>query len=212
MTDLLIVGPPGAGKGTQAHLLAQSADMVHISTGDMFREHVSNLTALGVEAKTYMDAGEYVPDELTGRMLTDRITTLSPDASLILDGFPRTLAQVHLLDNLLDRLDRRLDLVIVLDVPIEVAVERAAVRSSIEGRADDDATVVRRRHEVYAAQTAPLIELYRARTLARDVDGTRLVDDVATAIAGHVTTSASNELRDTTHGTFLASPGRVRSA
>jgi adenylate kinase len=162
MTNLLIVGPPGAGKGMQACLLADTADMVNVSTGDMFHEHVTNLTALGVEAKAYMDTGKYAPDDLTGRMLSDRIADLGPDNGLILDGFPGTTAQFvsSMTSSTAGASPRPRGRARCTDRGRRAA--RRAARASVEGRTDDNATVVRRRHEVYAEQTAPLVDRYRA--------------------------------------------------
>jgi adenylate kinase len=193
MTNLLIVGPPGAGKGTQACLLADTADMVNVSTGDMFHEHVTNLTALGVEAKAYMDTGKYAPDDLTGRMLSDRIADLGPDNGLILDGFPGTTAQVvsSMTSSTAGASPRPRGGARCTDRGRRAA--RRAARASVEGRTDDNATVVRRRHEVYAEQAAPLVDRYRARALVRDVAGTAYVERVATAISRHLSAAAVSQ-------------------
>jgi adenylate kinase len=179
---LLIMGPPGAGKGTQAKFIAEHFKIPAISTGDIFRANVSQGTPLGVEAKSYMDKGEYVPDEVTNRMVRDRID--EPDAvnGFLLDGYPRTLAQVDELDGMIAFTGHRLDAVVVLACDQDEIVERLLQRAQVEGRADDTEDVVRRRQEVYAAETAPLIEIYRERGLLVEVDGMGEVSEVTQRI------------------------------
>ena len=175
---LLIMGPPGAGKGTQAAHLATRLGLPAISTGDIFRANVSAGTALGVEARRYMDAGEYVPDEVTNAMVRDRLAKADCAGGFLLDGYPRTVAQVGELDGILAEQDQVLDGVLLLEVDDAELVRRLLVRAVSEGRADDTEDVVRRRQEVYREQTAPLIEVYAARTLVHSVDGLGEVDDV----------------------------------
>ncbi len=179
---LLIMGPPGAGKGTQAKFIATHFGVPAISTGDIFRANVSQGTPLGVEAKRYMDAGEYVPDDVTNRMVAGRIN--EPDAShgFLLDGYPRTLAQVEELDGMIDATGHRLDAVISLTVDQDEIVERLTQRALIEGRADDTEEVVRRRQEIYLQETAPLISVYRERGLVVEVDGLGEVGEVTQRI------------------------------
>jgi adenylate kinase len=179
---LLIMGPPGAGKGTQAKFIAEHFKIPAISTGDIFRANVSQGTPLGVEAKSFMDKGEYVPDEVTNRMVRDRID--EPDAvnGFLLDGYPRTLAQVDELDGMIAFTGHRLDAVVVLACDQDEIVERLLQRAQVEGRADDTEDVVRRRQEVYAAETAPLIEIYRERGLLVEVDGMGEVSEVTQRI------------------------------
>ena len=176
------MGPPGAGKGTQAKVVADHVGIPAISTGDIFRANVSDRTELGQKAKEYMDAGEYVPDEITNSMVRNRID--EPDAvpGFLLDGYPRTLAQVEELDGMIGFTGHRLDAVVVLTVDDDVLVERLLQRAAVEGRADDTEDVIRRRQEVYAEQTAPLIEVYRDRDLLVEVDGLGEVDDVTQRI------------------------------
>ena len=176
------MGPPGAGKGTQARFVAQHFGIPAISTGDIFRANVSEGTPLGKEAQRYMDAGEYVPDEVTNSMVRNRID--EPDAvrGFLLDGYPRTLAQVEELDGMIGFTGHRLDAVVVLTVDDDVLVERLLQRAAVEGRADDTEDVIRRRQELYIEQTAPLIEVYRARDLLIEVDGLGEVDDVTQRI------------------------------
>ena len=176
------MGPPGAGKGTQAKFVAQHFGIPAISTGDIFRANVSEGTPLGKEAQRYMDAGEYVPDEITNSMVRNRID--EPDAvpGFLLDGYPRTLAQVEELDGMIAFTGHRLDAVAVLTVDQDVLVARLLQRAQSEDRADDTEDVIRRRQEVYAEQTAPLIEVYRDRDLLVEVDGLGEVDDVTQRI------------------------------
>ena len=175
---LLIMGPPGAGKGTQAKFVAEHFKIPAVSTGDIFRANVSQGTPLGVEAKRYMDAGEYVPDEVTNKMVRNRID--EPDAvnGFLLDGYPRTLAQVEELDGMIEFTGHQLDAVVVLTVDQDEIVGRLMQRAQVEGRADDTEDVIRRRQEVYAEETEPLIEIYRERELLIEVDGLGEVDEV----------------------------------
>jgi adenylate kinase len=175
---LLIMGPPGAGKGTQAAFIADHFSIPAISTGDIFRANVSQGTPLGVEAKKYMDAGEYVPDEVTNRMVRDRIDQPDAERGFLLDGYPRTVAQVEELDGMIAFTGHRLDAVVVLTVDQEEIVQRLLQRAETEGRADDTEEVIRRRQEVYADQTAPLIDVYRERGILVEVDGLGEVDEV----------------------------------
>ena len=179
---LVLVGPPGAGKGTQAEFIAAHLAVPKISTGDIFRANVSQGTPLGVEAKRFMDAGEYVPDELTNRMVRNRIDEDDAAPGFLLDGYPRTLAQVTELDGMIEFTGHRLDAVVVLTVDSEELVQRLLQRAVTDGRADDTEDVIRRRQEVYLEQTAPLIEVYRERGILVEVDGMGEVDDVTARI------------------------------
>src|SRR5688572_30209310 len=156
---LILMGPPGAGKGTQATVIADHLGVPAISTGDIFRANVSQETELGIEAKRYMDAGDYVPDSVTNAMVRDRIAQADAKAGFLLDGYPRTVAQVEELDAMLREQDAQLDAVLVLTVDRDEVVQRLLKRAELEGRADDTEEVIRRRQEVYAEQTAPLIEV-----------------------------------------------------
>jgi adenylate kinase len=179
---LIMMGPPGAGKGTQAKYVADHFGIPAISTGDIFRANVSQGTALGKKAQEYMDAGEYVPDEITNSMVRNRID--EPDAvpGFLLDGYPRTVSQVEELDGMIGFNGHRLDAVVVLTVDDEELIQRLLQRAAIEGRADDTEDVIRRRQEVYLEQTEPLIEVYRERGLLVEVDGMGEVDDVTARI------------------------------
>jgi adenylate kinase len=179
---LIIMGPPGAGKGTQAKFIAEHFKIPAISTGDIFRANVSEGTELGIEAKRYMDAGDYVPDEVTNLMVRHRID--EPDAvnGFLLDGYPRTLAQVEELDGMIRFTGHRLDAVVCLTVDQEEIVSRLLQRAQVEGRADDTEDVIRRRQEVYLEQTEPLIEVYRQRQIVVEIDGLGEVSEVTERI------------------------------
>ena len=177
-----MMGPPGAGKGTQASFVAEHFSIPAISTGDIFRANVAEGTPLGVEAKRYMDAGEYVPDEITNKMVRNRIDEPDADPGFLLDGYPRTLAQVEELDGMVEFTGHRLDAVVVLTVDDEEIVQRLLQRAEVEGRADDTEAVIRRRQEVYREQTEPLIEVYRERGILLEVDGIGEVDQVTKRI------------------------------
>ncbi len=176
------MGPPGAGKGTQARFVADHFGIPAISTGDIFRANVSNGTPLGKKAEEYMDAGEYVPDEVTNLMVRARID--EPDAApgFLLDGYPRTLAQVEELDGMIRFTGHALDAVVVLTADEDEIVARLLQRAETEGRADDTEDVIRRRQEVYAEQTEPLIEVYRRRGIVHEIDGMGEVEEVTKRI------------------------------
>lgn len=176
------MGPPGAGKGTQATFVAEHFGIPAISTGDIFRANVGQGTPLGIEAKRYMDAGEYVPDEVTNRMVRNRIDEPDAEKGFLLDGYPRTLAQVEELDGMIAFTGHRLDAVVVLTVDEDAIVQRLLQRAVTEGRADDTEDVIRRRQEIYAEQTEPLIEVYRERGLLHEVDGLGEVAEVSQRI------------------------------
>lgn len=179
---LILMGPPGAGKGTQAKIISTRFGVPAISTGDIFRANVSQQTPLGLEAKRYMDAGEYVPDEVTNAMVRSRIAEPDAEKGFLLDGYPRTVAQVEELDAMLANGGQQLDAVVVLTADRDEVVARLLKRAEIEGRADDTEDVIRKRQEVYADQTAPLIAVYRDRGLLREVDGMGAVDEVSARV------------------------------
>lgn len=182
MTRLLMIGPPGAGKGTQAALLAEAFSIPAISTGDIFRYNVKNETELGKKAKAFMDRGEYVPDSLTNELVRDRLSHDDAKQGFLLDGYPRTVDQVHELDAILTESSRALDVVVQLTADNDELVRRLAKRAEIEGRADDTPEVIRRRLEVYDSQTAPLIDIYAARGLVAMIDGLGEISDVTERI------------------------------
>ena len=179
---LLIVGPPGAGKGTQAERLAAELSIPAISTGDIFRANVSGETELGVLAKSYMDKGEYVPDSVTNDMVRSRLAEDDAKDGFLLDGYPRTIDQVEALDGMLEELGTSLDAVLLLVVETEEVVGRLVERGKAQGRSDDTEETIRRRLEVYAEQTAPLIDVYEKRYLVRRVDGMASIDDVTVSL------------------------------
>ena len=176
------MGPPGAGKGTQAAVIAERLSIPAISTGDIFRKNVSEQTPLGVEAKRYMDAGDYVPDEITNAMVRDRLAEADASEGFLLDGYPRTVAQVAELDSMLDDAGQQLDAVVVLTVDKQEVVQRLLRRARDEGRIDDTEEVIRHRQEVYAEQTAPLIEVYDERGVLVQVDGMGPVEEVTSRV------------------------------
>jgi adenylate kinase len=178
---LLIMGPPGAGKGTQAAMICEEFGVPHLSTGDLFRLNLTQGTALGQEAKKYMDAGEYVPDSVTNGMVRERLKEADTKDGFLLDGYPRTVAQVAELDGLLS--SKPLDRVIELTADTDVVVQRLLGRAIEQGRADDTEDVIRRRLEVYEEQTAPLTALYKSRGLLVQVDGLGSVEEVTARIS-----------------------------
>jgi adenylate kinase len=176
------MGPPGAGKGTQAKVVADHFEIPAISTGDIFRANVSRGTPLGKKAQEFMDAGEYVPDEVTNLMVRARIDEPDAEPGFLLDGYPRTLAQVEELDGMIRHTGHELDAAVVLTVDADEIVERLLQRAQVEGRADDTEDVVRRRQEVYGEQTEPLIGVYRSRGLVHEIDGMGAVEEVTKRI------------------------------
>ena len=173
------MGPPGAGKGTQAKVVAGRLSVPAISTGDIFRANVKDQTELGVEAQKYMDAGDYVPDSVTNAMVRDRLAETDAQDGFLLDGYPRTVAQVDELDAMLAQRSARVDAVVVLTVDRDELVQRLIKRAESEGRSDDTEEVVRRRQEVFAEQTAPLLEVYAERNVLVEVDGMGRVEEVS---------------------------------
>jgi adenylate kinase len=173
---LVLVGPPGAGKGTQAVVVAAELGVPHISTGDIFRANVAGGTPLGLEAKRYMDAGDLVPDEVTNAMVADRLNQPDAAAGFLLDGYPRTPGQADVLARALAEAGTALDVVVEMVVPAEEVVARLLARAATDGRADDTEDVIRHRLAVYAEQTEPLVGYYRQRGLLATIDG---VGDVA---------------------------------
>ena len=175
---MVLLGPPGAGKGTQAARIAERLGIPAISTGDIFRANVAGATELGTQAKAYMDKGEYVPDSITNAMVADRIAQADCENGFLLDGYPRTTAQVGELDSMLKDSGLALDVVVEITADAEAVVARLLKRAGEQGRADDTEPVIRRRLEVYAESTAPLADLYAERDLLVQVDGMGEIDAV----------------------------------
>ena len=175
---MVLLGPPGAGKGTQAARIAERLGIPAISTGDIFRANVAGATELGTRAKAYMDKGEYVPDSITNAMVADRIAQADCANGFLLDGYPRTTAQVGELDSMLKASGLALDVVVEITADAEAVVARLLKRAGEQGRADDTEPVIRRRLEVYAESTAPLADLYAERALLVQVDGMGEIDVV----------------------------------
>lgn len=176
MTRLVLVGPPGAGKGTQAVALSEKLRIPHISTGDLFRAHAGEQTPLGQEAKRYLDSGELVPDSVTNEMVRERLAEPDAKVGFLLDGFPRNTKQAEVLGEILGEADTALNAVIQLQVSEDVVVERLLSR----GRSDDTEEVIRRRQQIYVSETAPLLEYY-AEILVR-VDGVGTVDEISARV------------------------------
>ena len=187
MSRFLLIGPPGAGKGTQAALLANAYSIPAISTGDIFRANVKNETELGLKVKSIMDRGEYVPDSLTNELIRDRLSHADAEAGFLLDGYPRTNDQVNELDDILGSQHRILDAVILLVADTDELVRRLLKRAQEQNRADDTEDVIRHRQNVYLEQTQPLIEIYSARDLVVEIDGLGQVGEVTERILNALT-------------------------
>ncbi|NHN55163.1 adenylate kinase [Calidifontibacter sp. DB0510] len=173
---LIILGPPGAGKGTQAERLTSAHGIPHISTGDIFRENIKNQTELGRQVKGILDAGGYVTDDITNAIVADRLAQDDAKAGFLLDGYPRTIAQVQALDEILG--DDSLTAVLELVVDDEEIVQRLVKRAETSGRSDDTEDVIRERQAIYHRETAPLSAEYRKRGLLVEVDGVGSMDEV----------------------------------
>ena len=178
MTRLIIFGAPGAGKGTQATRLAESLGIPAISTGDIFRDNIKNGTVLGLQVKEILASGAYVTDELTNAIVRDRLDQPDARGGFLLDGYPRTQAQVAELDGMLTADGTSLDAVLELTVDTDEVVQRLLKRAEIDGRADDTEDVIRHRLNVYVQETAPLAAIYRERGLLCQVDGMGEMDAV----------------------------------
>ena len=182
MSRFLLIGPPGAGKGTQAERLAKAFNIPAVSTGDIFRMNVKNETELGKLAKSFMDRGEYVPDSVTNDLVRDRLSNEDAAGGFLLDGYPRTADQVSELDSILEAAGTKLDAVVQLTADTEEIVRRLLNRAIEQGRTDDTEDVIRRRLEIYANETAPLTSVYASRGLVVLVDGLGAIDEVTNRI------------------------------
>jgi adenylate kinase len=182
VTRLLLVGPPGAGKGTQAAILAETYGVPAISTGDIFRNNVANETPLGLQVKAIMEAGEYVPDSLTNEIVADRLREPDARSGFLLDGYPRTPDQVDELDRILAADSAVLDVVVLLVADADVVVARLLKRATEQGRLDDTEEIIRHRMDVYSEQTSPIIDGYDKRNLVVRVDALGAVDEVTARI------------------------------
>ena len=181
--NLLVLGPQGSGKGTQASRLAEEREIPHVSTGDMFRASIAAGTPLGRRVEPILASGELVPDELTVALIRERLSEPDATRGFVLDGFPRNLAQAEALDAMLTEIDRELDLVLFFDLDQVTSTERLRKRAVIEGRDDDTPDAIARRLELYHEQTAPLVELYRASGRLVPIRAERTIDEVANEIA-----------------------------
>jgi adenylate kinase len=179
---LLIMGPPGAGKGTQAQRISEHYGIPAISTGDIFRAMKTAETPLGRQLRAILDSGGYVSDEITNAIVAERLTQPDCADGFLLDGYPRTLQQVETLDDILAAGGRKVDAVISLIADVEEVVGRLLRRAQIEGRADDTAETIRRRQVIYAKETEPLLGVYRARGLLVEVDGLGAIDEVSSRL------------------------------
>lgn len=175
---IVLLGPPGSGKGTQAAKLIEAYQLLHISTGDMLRSAVAANTPLGQEAKAVMEKGELVSDELVLGILEDRLKKEGSEKGFILDGFPRNLVQAQMLDDLLAKLHMEIDDAILLEVEHEVIVERIARRAAVEGRADDTEETIRKRLQIYEEQTAPVAAFFAEKNVLTEIYGIGEVEEV----------------------------------
>ena len=175
---MLILGPQGSGKGTQARRIAADYGIPHIATGDMVREAIARRTPLGLEVEPILASGQLVPDELTIGLIRERLSQEDARAGFVLDGFPRNAAQAEALDALLEELDRPLDVVLELQVPDEVCVQRMLARARAEGRTDDTPEAIARRLEIYHRETAPLVGHYLPTGKVVGIRGDRSIDEV----------------------------------
>ena len=187
MLNLILFGPPGSGKGTQAVKLVEQFDLLHISTGDLFRFHLENRTELGLRAQTFINRGALVPDEVTIGMLVAAVETNPDVKGVIFDGFPRTIPQAEALDAFLKRYDDEVNRLVMLDVPDEELVTRLLKRGKTSGRKDDaNEEVIRTRLANYAAQTSPVFDYYAAKDKAVKVNGMGSIDEVFARLSAEV--------------------------
>jgi adenylate kinase len=191
MKRLIIMGPPGAGKGTQAVRIAERFGIPAISTGDIFRNNIKDGTDLGRQVEEILKSGGYVPDEMTNKIIEDRLGWVDAAPGFLLDGYPRTPGQVEFLDQVLAGHGHALDGVLELNVDEEAVVSRLLKRAEIEGRADDTEEVIRERMAIYHKETAPLIEIYEQHGVLIKVDGMGTVDEVTERVIKAVESTPS---------------------
>jgi adenylate kinase len=187
---MLIIGPPGSGKGTQAERISERLGVVAISTGDIFRANVKGGTPLGVEAKKYMDNGDFVPDSVTNEMVRNRLSQDDARNGFLLDGYPRTIAQVDYLDGILAAADQELGVVLQLTADDEELVSRLLGRARETGRSDDNESVIRHRLDLYHQQTEAVVARYARRGILAQVDGLGGIDEVTDRVLGSISEQA----------------------
>lgn len=192
---MLIIGPPGSGKGTQAERISECLGVVAISTGDIFRMNVREMTPLGIEAKKYMDNGDFVPDRVTNKMVRNRLGNDDVKDGFLLDGYPRTASQVAELDNILASNDQQLHVALQLTAGDEELVERLLGRAMATGRSDDNETVIRHRLDLYHQQTETVVAKYAERGILASVDGTGRIEEVTDRVMAAIEELASKALR-----------------
>jgi adenylate kinase len=186
MTRMLIIGPPGSGKGTQAERISERLGIVAVSTGDIFRANVKGGTALGVKARTYMDNGDFVPDSVTNEMVRSRLSQGDAKEGFLVDGYPRTVAQVDYLDGILAAGEQKLDVVLQLTADDEELVSRLLGRARETNRSDDNQSVIRHRLDLYHQQTEAVVAKYAGRGILARVDGIGGIEDVTDRVLGSI--------------------------
>ena len=191
--DIVILGPPGAGKGTQAKRISAETGIPHIATGDMLREAIATETELGLRIRPVYDAGDLVPDDLMIELIRERLGAPDTAEGFILDGFPRTVAQAEALDRMLEEIDRELLAVLYFQVPDELAVERLHVRALQEGRTDDTPEIIRHRLEVFHKSTEPVVEYYRSKGILVGIHAERPIDAVFAEVQEVLETAATRQ-------------------